>query len=390
LTLGNNSNPHANYRLQADDVIILRVARPETGTTPATKPIEFVKDGFGEKWLRSSVSRFAIRVGDLQGRTIIVSANGQSFSAFAPALLEDPGEQNEGRKRLALTDRQWSEVRDNTDNRLEIQLEPRTAPDLIAAGDVVAVIRRYTLSFAMQGDGQGPEPFLLPRVETFRLPVDSRGYVAFPALTIPSGLTDVEAPKDSAPSRALRARLAATQDVLRVADPERSIKTQASLQTFAACLSEGTLFRFPDVTGQSDQVNRRCWEAGVSPHFGPSSQSAPISGLMYFLSVEPRSWWLVDEHGKRFELRLRDGDTIPDTALRERQRLTGRGFFNSFYSDGYLVVVPRRTIASDEEAPFYMRVGNEARSYSYRILPGDTVHVTRSEPKQAILKEGAR
>jgi hypothetical protein len=373
------------YRLQADDVLVLRVKEPPLA------PISSVEDGNGEQWLKSPASRFAVRVGELHGRTISVSASGEMRPAFSAALLEKPDEQDEGRKRLVLIDRPWGDVKAGTDERLAIELEPRSFPDLIAAGDLVEMTRRYTLRFAMQGEGPGFEPFLEPRVENFRLWVDARGYVSFPALTVASVLTGVDAERaSSANSRALRARLAAAQDVLRVADPARPVAAQASLQTLAACLSEGAYFRIPGVDGQSDQANQRCWEAGVSPHFGTPPQKGVVVGLIYSLAVAPRSWYLVDEKGNRFEIDLRHGDTIPDAVLRERQRLSGRRLFNAFNDHAYLVVVPREIIASDREAPFYLRVGEHAQSESYRLLPGDTVYVTRSEPKKAAVAEDAR
>lgn len=391
-TFGESGGVSDGYLVQFEDVIVLRVK--ETAGTP----IEYIKDGDGDIWMKSKVSRFAVRVGELQGRTITVTTNDgkHTYPAFLNNLLEKPDGQDEPIRRLSLVGRSWSEIKANTDSRLEIELEPRPAPDLIAVGDVVEMTRRYTIVFAMQGDTDGltPEPFLLPRVETFRLVVDTRGYVAFPALTIPSDLVDAdggaESTSDDALARALRAQLTATQDVLRVADPKRRIAEQTSLQTLAACLSEGAYFRFPDVKGQYGEANRRCWEAGVSPHFGPSSQSAPISGLIYSMTVAPRSWWLVDEQGNRFENPLRDGDTISDAVLRERHRVTGHRLFNSFNSHAYLVVVPRKTVASEVEPPFYLRIGKGAQPNSYRILPGDTVYVTRFVPKKAIVEESFR
>lgn len=384
-TFGERGEVSAMYRLQADDVLVLQVKKPQSA------PISSVKDGNGEQWLKSPASRFAVRVGELQGRTISVSASGEMRPAFSAALLEKPDEQDEGQKRLVLIGRSWGDVKAGTDERLAIELEPRSSPDSIAAGDVVEMTRRYTLRFAMQGDGPGFEPFLVPRVESFRLSVDARGYVSFPALTVASDLTGVDAESDSsADFRALRARLAAVQDVLRVANPARPVAEQTSLQTLAACLSEGAYFRFPDVDGQSDQANRRCWEAGVSRQFGTPPQLDAVRGLVYSLSVVPRSWWLVDEQGNRFEIVLRHSDTIPDAVLRERQRLTGRRLFSTFSNHAYLVVVPRKTIASEVEPPFYLRVGKGAQAESYRVMPGDTVYVTYLTPKRAIGEEGAR
>lgn len=369
------------YRLRADDVLVFRIA-----SGGGSVPIRFVADENGEKWLQQPVSRFRVRVGELQGRSVTLSTDSGSIPLFSGEGMKSGG--------AALVDSEWGKVQAATNAVLAVELEPRLSPDLIAPGDVVELTRRYSITFAVMGDTAGGprEPFILQRTERLSLPVDQRGYIAFPALTIPSDIIDADAtPDDSAgptpgkvaEARALRARLATAGDVLRVADPALPIAAQTSLEELASCLSEGSLFRFPKTSAPVDDRNRRCWRAGVSPYFGPgSTQSASVSDLVYSLSLAPRAWVLVDEEGKRYEVAMRNGDTVPDTVLRERQRLTGRPVFGIFCRHVYLVVVPRATIASDAERPFYVRVDKGApASAAYRIWPGDTVYVTRSLPE---------
>lgn len=371
----------STYSLQADDILIFRLS-PGDGTSL----IRFVADENGEKWIQQPVSQFRVRAGDVQGQALTVTGSGSAKPLFGGKVMSSG--------HAALIGVEWGKVQAAITPGLSVDIEPRTYPDLIAAGDVVEVTRRYSVSFAVMGDTSGgtPAPFIVQRTERFTLPVNERGYIAFPALTLPSNFIDADATPDDtgAPTtadvvnaRTLRSRLATSQDIVRVADPNTSIFAQTSLETLAGCLSAGALLPPPKLAGGSSDPLGQCWRAGISPYFFPSStQSATISNLVYSLSVKPRSWTLVDEEGARYELPMREGDSVPDAALIERQRVTGRPLFGSLVGHVYLVVVPRKTIASDIGRPFYLRVDKGlSPTVRYRVWPGDTVYVTRSLPK---------
>ena len=369
------------YPLKADDILVFQLS---SGAGPSL--IRFVADENGEKWLQQPVSRFRVRAGDVQGQALTLSGDSGAMPLFGGAVMSSG--------HAALIGVEWGKVQAAITRGLTVEIEPRAYPDLIAAGDIVELTRRYSVSFAVMGDTSGgtPAPFIVQRTERFLLPVDERGYIAFPALTVPSDIIDADVTpdptngptaQDVANARTLRARLATAQDVVRVADLNAPVAGQTSLGTLASCLSEGALLQPPQPAGGVADPRGQCWRAGISPYFFPAStQSATVSKLVYTLSVMPRSWTLVDEEGVRYDVRMRDGDTIPNAALLERQRVTGRPLFSGFSRHAYLVVLPRQTIASDVGRPFYIGVdAGVSPVISYRIWPGDTVYVTRSLPE---------
>lgn len=361
-----------SYVLQPADTLVFQI-RGEQGQLLS---ISSVQDENGDTWMCCHSPRFRVPVRRADDRLIRFSSPGPAGGSWT--------------FRTPLAGRTWAEIKlaaaaaatiPGTASTLEVALEPSGIPDLLSANDIVEMSRQYRVSFAQMGDGAPADPFSVTQSDQYRLVVDHRGQVRFPALSLFSRLVDADT---DAEARALQGELASADATLLLADPALRRDQQLSLQELAACLSEGELFRYAQQGNTLvPTANERCWRAGVRPRLLPAADgSATISNLVYSLRPGARTWWLVDELGNRTELPFRVGDTVPATALQQRARLTGRRLFGTFQRAAFVIVVPRQTLAADLDPPFYLEIREgQTETQNFLIWPGDTVFISQSRPR---------
>ncbi|WP_026186803.1 hypothetical protein [Ensifer sp. BR816] len=368
--------PAPDYPLRSSDVLAFKIIGPN-GTS---EPIEKVEVDGADEWQSEASPVFRIPV---------ALADGVLLSFRSKALDPSPAIFN-----LSLTGKTWAQVRaaanrikkennhalplgvESKRQKLRFWLEPADQPDLLAVGDTVKLTRRYRVEVAFSGeDSQShPDPYSFTQSEAFDLQVDARGRVLFPSIGKLSN--PVDRPNDVA-ARAAFSQLEHSNGVLQLADPGLSIDRQPTLDALAVCLSQGELF------DESDRSSP-CWRAGVRRALAPETQdgAATISDLVYRMAPAARTWSLVDEDGRRVTIPFYYGATVPSIAEQEYEKAFGRLFYRDFARRAYIVVVPRKTISSNAEAPFYLEVrAKQTPPTAFLLHPGDTVFVTRTRPR---------
>jgi hypothetical protein len=175
----------------------------------------------------------------------------------------------------------------------------------------------------------------------------------------------------------------------------RVFSQQPTLQSISACLS-GVWAPEQIGTANAASLNREieaCLAAGMEYHSyadvsPPSTPGANNQRVRYQIEVE-QHWTIVSPNGGRLEQVYFPGETLRTGIRRALRQLNGEDFPDAALQGNrkeFVIVVPRSELGPDENLPFWIRVRERAvrELQSILIAPGDTIYVTRREPREAI------
>lgn len=184
--------------------------------------------------------------------------------------------------------------------------------------------------------------------------------------------------------------------------PDRSFSAQDTLQGIEACLSgiwaPGDLGgnHSPSLVGEIDKCLANDVEdayfADVRPNRGVPQGVPPPPPLgsnnyrvRYQIEVE-QHWTLVSEAERRSERIFFPGETLRRGISQGLRELGGEDFPEGMLRQegkSFVVVIPRKELGEGENSPFWIRLRRRDLHELDTILiaPGDTIYVTRREPK---------
>lgn len=370
---GENGSPIDAYRLWSNDVLVLRVAEDCKDLTSKFRAIDnltLYDLDYGSPALLNNRSREAVRVPfelffPLGGK---VSYLEFSFKAGPPSL-QVPLDHIKSLQA-------WGDVRQAfAQHCIKADLEP-VDPTEAAPGETLQVTRRFFITDALATDGG--TGIQRRSAETFELLVDHDGRVTMPLLNRIAGFP-IEVSADLSSLRSLKSGpygIAYRLDARLAASNARLHVTGAPLATIAECVSASA-----DLTSA---VSEPCKD--IDGRFATiiDADGNGQTEITYIMEHGPRSWFLVDETGKRTTIPYSYGQTIDVAVEKKYRELRGRDLIRNSRKRVFVTVVPRSSTNDSLGIPFAGRFieRDGTRSFQrYMLLPGDTVHLTGKPPQ---------
>ncbi|HJL32447.1 MAG TPA: hypothetical protein RMI62_25395 [Polyangiaceae bacterium LLY-WYZ-15_(1-7)] len=249
------------------------------------------------------------------------------------------------------------ETIEQANSDLEVMVHRRPSTPL-GPGDQVRVVRSFDLSALA-------DPAATPRwiSEQFTATVDDDGFLSIPPLDPDRALAEPQFLPD------LYGGAVRSQASVRVYDRH----TRVSLALLERCLD---IHANPDAAIPSD-----CSPLQLDPGLRGNSDHR-VSNLVHQIELIAPTWWLSVSGSGRHPVEYREGESVAMGVHRAYRRGTGTAI--AWLAERpYITVIPRDPRAGElRPLPFFARHHTTRWSpfHDIRILPGDTILVTRGAP----------
>ena len=228
---------------------------------------------------------------------------------------------------------------------------------------------------------------LIGLVDSWLLEVNEDGLLPLPmpGISPADGGTDFEFRRE----RAWLSSAAPSMYALEVSTGSNCPASGVRLSTVQACLSwAGRLELGLSTNKQTPSMKARfaaCEKLGIDERYRPADEQLLNS---WSLEIENQVAALIVEDGRRFTLPVGDGATLVPAVRQAYKQATGRELLRG--SSGsrsvvYLTVQPRAGTCRQHAAPFFIRIekASDDQQAPIRLFRGDTVHVSRRQPREA-------